>query len=157
MIIEERLISINESTRSGEKIHNINKVILCGISGYSTVSVRNSIENMHKISDMYISYHYLIGNDGKIIRCIPEDEVSYATYSIDANLNSVSIAIIENGESIKKDTIENLCLLINYICNKYNLDILNDVIMEYDVSLKRSPRTFIDNRAIYNNIIKYKK
>lgn len=157
MIIEERLISINESTRSGEKIDKVKKIILCGIISDDTISARNNIENMRKIKDVYLSYHYLIGNDGKIIRCIPEDEISYCTYSIDTDLTSISIAIVDDGKKIKRSTIENVCILINNICNRYNLDILSDVIMEYDVTLKRTPRQIVDNQLVFRAIIDYKK
>ena len=78
MKIQEKLLTINPYSRSGEKQNKIEKIVVhwVGNAGSSALGNRNYFESLAKTHKTYASSHYIIGLDGEIIRCIPENEVN---------------------------------------------------------------------------------
>ena len=92
--IDERFIDISENTRSGEKIREIHKVILHDVplKYESGMKNRNYINNLKYQDDIFMSYHYIIDQNGKIIQLIPKDEMANHTKCLEFYLYSISIA-----------------------------------------------------------------
>lgn len=109
-----------------------------GNPGSSAEANRNYFQN----NNNDVSANYIIGIDGEIICCIPDDEVAWCT--CEANSYSVSIENCHSDSTGKfsDKTYNSLVELCAYLCKKYKLD-ENDIIRHYDVTRKVCPRGFV--------------
>ncbi|MCI8616827.1 MAG: N-acetylmuramoyl-L-alanine amidase [Clostridia bacterium] len=148
MNIEERLLTINEYSRSGEKQNKIEKIVVhwVGNAGSSAIANRNYFDNLSKTHTIYASSHYIIGLCGEIIKCIPEDEVAFHSGSHSMNRKSIGIETCHPDWEGKfnENTYNSLVELCVDICRRYNLTI-DSIIRHYDVTGKECPRYYVRN------------
>ncbi len=156
MNIEERLLTISHYCRSGERQNGIQKIVVhwVGNAGSSALGNRNyfnSLATSHKTS---ASSHYIIGLNGEVIRCIPENEVAFHSGSYSMNRKSIGIETCHpdwNGK-FADSTYNSLVELCADICRRYNLTV-NHIIRHYDVTGKDCPRYYVQNP---NEWVKFK-
>lgn len=148
MNIEDRLLTINPYSRSGEKQNKIEKIIVhwVGNAGSSAIGNRNYFESLKDTHKTYASSHYIIGLNGEIIRCIPEDEVAFHSGSYSMNRKSIGIEDCHPDWDGKfnDNTYNSLVELCADICRRYNLGI-DAIIRHYDVTGKECPRYYVRN------------
>ena len=91
MQITKMLIEPNIYSRPQIQLKKVTKIAVhyIGNPGTSAKANRNYFDNLKNTHAAYASAHYIIGLDGEIIQCVPENEVAYCTNS--ANSYSVSI------------------------------------------------------------------
>ena len=149
MNIEERLLTINPYSRTGEKLQSIKNIVIhwVGNAGSSSIGNRNYFESL-KDKHIYASSHYIIGLNGEIIRCIPENEVAYHAGNLTVNRNSIGI---ENCHpdwdgKFNDTTYTRLVELCADICTRYSLS-ANDIIRHYDVTGKNCPKYYVENES----------
>ena len=163
MEIEERLLTINPYSRSGEKQGTIKKIIIhwVGNANTSAIANRNYFENLKDTHSCYASSHYIIGLNGEIIRCIPDDEVAFHSGNYGVNHSSIGIEHCHPdwegkfNELTYKSSIEIVANLIK----KYGLSI-NDVERHYDITGKCCPKYYVEHdeawqqykQDVYNKI-----
>lgn len=89
-----------------------------------------------------VSSNYIIGLNGEIICCIPDEEVAWCTCQ--ANSYSVSIENChpDSTGKLNSKTYNSLVELCVYLCKKYKLN-ENDLIRHYDVTGKVCPKGFV--------------
>lgn len=151
--IDTRLIDICETTRPGNKLQGVYKIILhdAPLIKEDKIKNRNYINNLKRQDDIFMSYHYLIGKSGEIVNIIPEDEIAIHTGFLEFDLHSLSIALCydNNNNNISDKTLNSLKLLLKSILRKYNLDPKYDLIRCYDVINKRVPLYFVENPYLF--------
>jgi len=157
MIITDALLTPNKYSR--RQIPNFPKKIVIhyvGNPGSSAMGNRNYFEGLKtgKLQTdgtyRFASSQYIIDLDGKIIRCIPENEE--AIHASDGILNASSIGI-ENCHpdwtgKFTDATTASLIELCADICKRYKLNPLTDIIRHYDVpkaKKKDCPRWFVSH------------
>lgn len=154
MEVEERLLNFSDMNRCGEKQEKVTKILLRSID--KRISTANKayhyFENLKYQDDIFNSYHYIICEKGKVLRLIPEDEISFPIGhpKFDEKKISIGLSITNSTKELEKSLIT----LINQICKKYNLNPLEDVITEYDILNTRNLSIYIDNKYILNSILK---
>lgn len=156
MNIQENLLTISPYCRSGEKQNKIQNIVVhwVGNAGSSAIGNRNyfnSLATSHKTS---ASSHYIIGLQGEIIRCVPENEVAFHSGSYSMNRKSIGIEDCHpdwNGK-FNDATYNSLVELCADICRRYGLSV-NNIIRHYDVTGKDCPRYYVQNP---NEWIKFK-
>ena len=148
MEIQERLLTINPYSRSGEKQGTIKNIIVhwVGNANSSAIANRNYFEGLKDSHKTYASSHYVIGLNGEKIRCIPENEVAFHAGSHSMNRKSIGI---ENCHpdwegKFNEATYNSLVELCADICKRYNLGI-DAIIRHYDVTGKECPRYYVRN------------
>ena len=108
--------------------------------GTSAMANRNYFQN----TTTEVSSNFIVGLVGEIVRCIPEDEVSWCTNQ--ANSHTVSIECCHpdwTGE-FNDATYKSMVELAAYLCKKYGLNPLNGgVIRHFDVTGKDCPKWFV--------------
>lgn len=148
MNIDERLLTVNPYSRSGEKQGAIQKVIVhwVGNAGSSALANRNYFENLKDTHKTYASSHYIVGLNGEIIKCIPEDEVAFHSGSYSMNRKSIGIETCHPDWDGKFNdaTYNSLVELCADICKRYSLGI-DAIIRHYDVTGKECPRYYVRN------------
>ncbi len=147
MQITEMLLTPNKYSRPQIPLKKVTKIAVhyIGNAGTSAKANRNYFESLRITREREASAHYIIGLDGEIIRCIPENEWSYATN--DANGYSISI---ENCHPAKDGkftaaTRKSLTELCADICKRYKLDPITDIIRHFDVTGKACPLYWVNH------------
>lgn len=146
--IEEKLLTINSYSRSGEKQNKIENIVVhyVGNPGSSATANRNYFENLKNTHKTYASSHYVVGLAGEIIQCIPEDEVAFHSGSYSMNRKSIGIETCHPDATGKFNdvTYNGLVELCADICQRYGLTIDN-IIRHYDVTGKCCPKYYVEN------------
>lgn len=149
MEIQEKLLTINPYSRSGESQNRIENIVVhwVGNAGSSAIANRNYFENLQNTHKTYASSHYVIGLDGEIIRCIPEDEVAFHAGSYSMNRKSIGIEDCHPDWDGKfnENTYNSLVELCADICKRYELSVDN-IIRHYDVTGKNCPKYYVEHK-----------
>lgn len=164
MQITQMLLTINKYSRPGTQRKKTTKIAVhyVGNPGSTATGNRNYFEDLkrqvpdstgkwwinadgtnrtyngEKIAIRWVSSNYIIGLDGEIIQCVPDDEIAYCTNQ--ANAYSVSIECCHPDSTGKfTEKTEKACAeLCAFLVNKYGLTV-DDVIRHYDVTKKQCP------------------
>lgn len=146
MQIKEMLLTPNEYSRPQIPLKSVKKVVLhyVGNPKSSAMANRNYFENQ-KSGGRYVSSHYIIGLEGEILRCVPENEVAYCSNS--ANSYSISIECCHPDATGKftDATTDSAAELCAYLLKKYGLSV-DDLIRHYDVTGKQCPLWFVPTK-----------
>ena len=150
--IQESYLNINQYSRPGIKRQNTKNIVLhwVGNAGSSAMANRNYF---NRINGAYASSQYIIGLDGEIISCMPEDEVAWHAGNYNMNLNSIGI---ENchpdwGGKFNSATYSSLVSLLAHLCKKYNLN-QNAIIRHYDVTGKVCPKYYVEHQDSFEQL-----
>lgn len=91
-----------------------------------------------------VSANYVIGLDGEIIRCIPENEVSWCTNNANSYTISIECCHPKTDGIFNDSTYNSLVELCADICKRWNLNPENGgIIRHYDVTKKVCPMSFV--------------
>lgn len=152
MNIEDRLLTINPYSRSGEKQNKIEYIVVhwVGNAGSSAIGNRNYFESLAVTHTTSASSHYIIGLQGEIIRCIPDNEVAFHSGSYSMNRKSIGIEDCHPDWEGKfnDNTYNSLVELCADLCKKYSIDI-NHVIRHYDVTGKNCPKYYVEHNEAW--------
>ena len=146
MKITDALLTPNKYSRPQIPLKSVKKVVLhyVGNPKSSAMANRNYFENQ-KSGGRYVSSHYIVGLEGEILRCVPENEVAYCSNS--ANTYSISIECCHPDATGKftEETTNSAAELCAYLLKKYGLKV-DDLIRHYDVTGKQCPLWFVPTK-----------
>lgn len=158
MNIKDQLITINPYSRPNKKLTGVNGIVIHYVGNPKSTAQanRNYFESLKDKKSVYASAHYIIGLDGEIIRCIPDDEMAYhvgakqyTTNRLGAYPNGCTIGIecchLDAAGNMTKQTYAALQELTKYLCDKYKLDPLKDVYIHKEVTGKHCHAYFVNN------------
>ena len=152
----ESYLTINPYSRPGIKLSSVRRIVIhwVGNAGSSAIANRNYFESL-KDKHIYASSQYIIGLNGEIIQCMPENEVAWHSGNYEMNLNSIGIENCHPDWSGKfnENTYNTLIELIADICRKYGLD-QNAIVRHYDVTGKDCPRYYVENNWAFEQLKK---
>ena len=144
--IDEQLLTINEWSRPGKKIKSLDYIVIHYLGNPETTAQENHdyFESLKDLKNTSMSANYVIGIDGEIIHCVPDDEVAYASNR--ANSYSISIENCHEDESGKltDKTYTSLVDLTAYLSERYGLG-RDQIIRHYDVTGKECPKYYVDH------------
>ena len=144
MKITKMLLTPNKYSRPQIPLETVTKVAVHYTGNGSTAqNNRDYFENLKDTHYTYVSSHYIVGLNGEIIQCIPEDEWSYCTNQ--ANGYSISIETCHPDKTGKFTEASESALveLAADICKRHGLDPMKDVIRHYDVTGKQCPLWYV--------------
>lgn len=145
MNITEKLLTINPYSRPGTKRSRTTKIAIhyVGNPGSTAIANRNYFESL-KDKHVYASSHYIIGLQGEIIRCVPEDEIAYTTNSANAYSIGIECCHPRADGVFNQVTCNALVELCADLCRRYHLT-EEDLIRHYDVTGKACPLAWASN------------
>jgi N-acetylmuramoyl-L-alanine amidase CwlA len=156
--IDKQYLTPNKYSRPQTPLKKVTKIAVhyVGNAGSSAQGNRNYFESL-KDKHLYASSHYIIGLNGEIIQCIPEEEISYATNQANSYSISIECCHPKADGKFNDKTLNSLIELCVYLCKKYNLNPLADIIRHYDVSGKKCPLYWVTNPnefILFKNTVK---
>lgn len=147
MYIDKQFLTPNKYSRPQTPLKKVTKIAVhyIGNANTSAQANRNYFNSLASTHTTYASSHYIIGLNGEIIQCIPENEIAYCTNQ--ANSYSISIENCHpkaDGKFTEK-TRQSLKKLCADLCKRYGLDPEKDIIRHYDVTGKACPLYWVNN------------
>lgn len=157
MEIIKNYLTISKYTRPGKKLENPTAIVWHYVANPKSTALANrnyfeSLKNGIKDKNgnyIYASSHYIIGLQGEIIQCIPENEISYATEIANSYTISVEFCHTDITGKPNQETYNSMIWLAKDII-KRNPNIKNHI-RHYDVTGKICPKWFVDNTKEWEN------
>ncbi len=143
MNITEKLLTVNQYSRPGKKREETTKIAVHYVANPKSTAIanRNYFENC-RFRKNYVSSHYIIGLEGEVIRCVPDDEIAYCTNAANAYSISIECCHLDWTGRFTDQTYAALVELCAELLKKYGLTV-NDLIRHYDVTGKICPKCFV--------------
>ena len=160
MQIKEMFITPNPYSRPQKKIGQIKNIVIHWIGNAGTTAENNAkyfdgLKVGKKNSTgkyIYASSHYIIGNDGVVVRGVPENEVAY--HASEANSYSIGVEVCHpdwTGKPTQK-AYESLVKLLVELCRKYKLEPTQAIIRHYDVTGKVCPKYYVEDGGAFKKL-----
>jgi len=160
MNIKEKLLTPNNYSRPQRNLTDVLGFVVHWVGNPKSTAIanRNYFEGLKDSQDTYASAHYIIGLDGEIIQCLPENEMAYHVGSenytdqalklLSSYPNNCTIGIecchLDWDGKMTDETYQSLIELTTYLCDKYNKNSEN-LWLHYDITWKDCHRWFVNN------------
>lgn len=159
MNIQEAFLSTNKYSRPQTPLKSVTKIAIhyVGNAGSSARGNRNYFENLKtgkKTSSgsyIFASSHFVV-DDKEILQCLPLSEISYCTNSANSYSISIETCHPDNTGKFSDATYSNLIELCAFLCDKYKLNPLTDLIRHYDVTQKMCPIYYVKNPKAWEQL-----
>ena len=152
--VKDMLITPNKWSRPQTKIGTIKNIVVHWV-GNAGSTAENNAKYFNSLKDgrgVYASAHYIIDNDGVVIRCVPENEVAYHASS--ANSHSIGVEVCHPDSTGKYTDLayKSLIELLVDLCSRYKLEPTQAIIRHYDVTGKICPKYYVENTEAWKEL-----
>lgn len=143
MNITEKLLTVNRYSRPGTKRKETTKIAVHYVANPKSTAIanRNYFEN-NRLTKNSVSSNYIVGLEGEVIRCVPDDEIAHCTNTANAYSISIECCHPDWTGKFNDKTYASLVELCAELLKKYGLT-ANDLIRHYDVTGKICPKCFV--------------
>lgn len=146
MPIQTHYLTSNPYSRPRLPLYKVTKLVIhwVGNPKSSALSNRNYFENL-KLgrTKTYASSHYIVGLDGEVIQCIPDNERAYHAKSANSYSLGIETCHPDWEGQFSSCTYNALIALCAMLCQKYGLDPREDLLRHYDVTGKCCPKYYV--------------
>ena len=148
--MEIKLLTINPYSRPGTKLGRVKNIVVhwVGNANSTAIANRNYFESL-KEKKSFASSHYIVGLQGEIIQCVPENEIAY--HAKEANSYSIGIEVCHPDWQGKFSdvTYKSLISLLADLCKCYSLEPTQAIIRHYDVTKKLCPKYYVEHSGAW--------
>lgn len=154
MQITEMHLTPNSYSRPQLILSKVNAIVVhyVGNPGSSAIGNRNYFESLKDKRTTYASSHYIIGLDGEVIMCVPENEVAYCSNNRNHDTISIENCHPTADGKFNEKTYRSLVELCSILCKKYNLNPLSNIIRHFDVNGKKCPLYHVNNPKAWDGL-----
>ena len=154
--IKERFLTKNKNSRPGLPLNQVNGIVVHYTANPNTDAGANrnyfeSRKNMKDSIENKVSSHYIIGLKGKIIQCIPENEIAYASNERNKDTLSIECCHPDSTGKFSKETYQSLIHLVAYLADRYEIS-LKEIIRHYDVTGKNCPKYYVQHEDAWEKL-----
>ena len=146
--VERDYIRVNEFSRPGTPLEEINAVVLhyVGNPGTTAKANRDYFNSLASGKEgTYASSHFIVGLEGEVLQCIPLTEVAYASKHRNGDTVAIEVCHPDDTGEFSPETYARVVELTAWLCREFQLDPAEDVIRHYDVTGKECPRWYVAN------------
>jgi len=148
--IEQDFLPINRFSRPGTLLEAVDGIVIHNIGNPNTTAEqnRNYFANVVPAEGIFASSHFIICMDGRILQCVPIDEIAYASNA--RNVDTLSIEVCHPDETgrFTEESYASAIRLTAWLSVRFGLS-AGDVIRHFDVEResapKECPRYFVEN------------
>lgn len=147
--ITQRLLPVPSLRRSGQKILGVRFLVAHDTGNDSSTAAQNVNYYIGSANQIQASAHYFV-DDKEIICCVPETEKAWQVrydvpkdnqlYGKDANDWAIGVELCFHSQNTKVNSqvaYKNYVDLFAYLCKKYNLNPLKDIVGHYTLDPAR--------------------
>jgi N-acetylmuramoyl-L-alanine amidase len=152
--IVQDILPVNEYSRPGIALSEVNGVVVhyTGNPGTTAEQNRSYYKNLAETKETYASSHFVIGMDGKIIQCVPLDEIAYCSNQRNDDTISIECCHSDDTGQFSQDTLDALLQLLNWLIKTYELS-RDDILRHYDVIGKECPYYFVKHPGAWEGLL----
>ena len=146
--VERDYIPVNEWSRPGTPLEDINAVVIhyVGNPGTTARANRNYFASLSSGEEgTYASSHFVVGLEGEVVQCVPLTEIAYASNGRNGDTVSIEVCHPDETGEFSPVTYRRCVELTAWLCREFKLDPEKDVIRHYDVTGKECPRYYVEN------------
>lgn len=153
-LITEDFLTINEYSRPGEPLEQVNNIFVhyTANPGTSAAQNRSYFENLGITGETSASAHFVIGYEGEIIQCLPLDEIGYAVKEHNYNSVSIECCYLREDGKFEDATYQSLLKLLGWLMNEYDLG-PSAIKRHYDSSGKLCPKYFVEHEDAWEQLL----
>ena len=154
MKIKDMLIEPNKYSRPQTRIGTIKNIVVHWVGNAGSTAENNAryFNNLRNGSGTYASAHYIIGNDGVVVRCVPENEVAYHASSANSYSIGVEVCHPDNTGKYTDLAYKSLIELLVDLCTRYKLEPTQTIIRHYDVTGKMCPKYYVEHMDAWKKL-----
>ena len=153
--VERDYIPVNEWSRPGTPLEDINAVVIhyVGNPGTTARANRNYFASLSSGEEgTYASSHFVVGLEGEVIQCVPLTEIAYASNSRNEDTVSIEVCHPDEDGAFAPESYESVVKLTAWLCETFRLDPESDVIRHYDVTGKICPKYYVENEDAWEQL-----
>lgn len=146
--VERDYIPVNEWSRPGTPLEDINAVVIhyVGNPGTTAKANRNYFASLSSGKEgTYASSHFVVGLEGEVVQCIPLTEIAYASNTRNGDTVSIEVCHPDETGEFSPVTYRRCVELTAWLCREFKLDPEKDIIRHYDVTGKECPRYYVEH------------
>lgn len=150
--IIEGFLDKNPYSRSGIALKKVKGVVIHYVENPGSTAKENR-DYFNNLQDTHLtkaSSHYIVGLDGEIIQCIPQNEISYASNNRNKDTISIECCHPKKNGKFNEKTYDSVVRLTAWICKTYGLSSQN-VIRHYDVTGKMCPKYYVKHEQAWKD------
>lgn len=143
--VRQDLLPINEWSRPGDKLDEVNGVVIhyTGNPGTSAQQNRDYFAGLSETHEAYASSNFVVGLDGEVLQAVPSDEVAYASSQRNHDTLSIEVCHPDDTGVFRQPTYDALVKLVQWLVEHYDLG-RDQILRHYDVTGKECPRWFVE-------------
>ena len=148
--VEQMFLPENRFTRPGTKLEQITGLVIHNIGNPNTTALqnRNYFANVAPAEEIFVSAHFIVCLDGKIIQCVPVDEIAYASNARNIDTISIEICHPDSTGKFTNESYEAAIKLAAWLSVRFDLT-SNNIIRHFDVERESGPKAcplyFVEN------------
>ena len=146
--VERDYIPVNEWSRPGTPLEDINAVVIhyVGNPGTTARANRNYFASLSSGEEgTYASSHFVVGLEGEVVQCVPLTEIAYASTGRNGDTVSIEVCHPDETGEFSPVTYRRCVELTAWLCQEFKLDPEKDIIRHYDVTGKECPRYYVEH------------
>ena len=146
--VERDYIPVNEWSRPGTPLEDINAVVIhyVGNPGTTAKANRNYFASLSSGEEgTYASSHFVVGLEGEVVQCIPLTEIAYASNTRNGDTVSIEVCHPDETGEFSPVTYRRCVELTAWLCREFKLDPEKDIIRHYDVTGKECPLYYVEH------------
>lgn len=153
--VEKDYIPVNEWSRPGTPLEDINAVVIhyVGNPGTTARANRNYFASLASGKEgTYASSHFVVGLEGEVVQCIPLTEIAYASNTRNGDTVSIEVCHPDEMGEFSPVTYGRCVELAAWLCREFKLDPETDVIRHYDVTGKECPLYYVEHPEAWERL-----
>ena len=153
--VEKDYIPVNEWSRPGTPLEDINAVVIHYVGNPSTTARanRNYFASLASGKEgTYASSHFVVGLEGEVVQCVPLTEVAYASNTRNGDTVSIEVCHPDETGEFSPVTYGRCVELAAWLCREFKLDPETDVIRHYDVTGKECPLYYVEHPEAWEQL-----
>ena len=141
MKITDKLIPRGKYNRPGTK--SVPKCVCVHYTGDLGASAERLALFFCTNANAQTSSQYVVGTDGEVIRCVPDDEIAYGASGKNAGTIHIEVCYKSADGRFEEASVKALNELVLYLMARYHIA-AKDVVRHYDLTGKRCPAYYVD-------------
>jgi len=145
--IDQELLPISGFSRPGFPLEQVNGIVIHNIGNPGTTATqnRNFFANIEAAGGTPLSSQFIICLDGRIVQCVPVDEVAFASNHRNDDTLSIEVCHPDDTGRFTDESYAATIRLTAWLCKQFGLT-SDDVLRHHDVlSTTDCPRYFVSN------------
>jgi len=144
------LIPVNEYSRPGEKLRDINTIVIHNIGNPDTSAQQNRswFSSLAETGETYASSNFIVGLEGEVIQCVPVDEIAYASNQRNDDTLSIEVCHPDDSGQFSDVTYDSTVRLTAWLCRQFDIK-ATELLRHYDVSGKECPLYYVRNEEAW--------